>query len=94
MNTKRDMHLIEIGDDEQVLVPLFFLPSTQIFGQVHHCDHYVSGLEDALHCGMRMGHGMYRCGHQDLPHLCHIDPIEIPVNGKLHNFDLICPCFQ
>ena len=94
MYPESDEHLVEIGDDKQFLIPALHIPAGQVLGQVDHCDNGIPGLEDPFHRRMGMGHGMHLFRHHDLPDFGHIDSIQIPVNGKLHDLDLIGSRFQ
>ena len=88
MHPEGDKHLIEVCDNKDVLRIL--LPAVpQVFGQVHHREHRIPGLEDAFHRGMGMGHGLHRSGNHDLPHLGHVNAVQIAADGELHDLDLV-----
>ena len=88
VNPEGNEHLVEIGDDEDVLGPFRALYA-QILGQIHHCQHGVPGLENPLHCRMGVGHGLNRLGYHDLFDLCHVDAVQVSSDGKLHDLDLV-----
>ena len=88
VNPEGDKHLVEIGDDENILGALLLLHA-QIPGQIYHRQHRVPGLEDALHRRVGVGHGLHRLGDHDLPDFGHVDAEQIPPDGKLHDLNLI-----
>ena len=89
VDPKGDVHLVEIGDDEQVLA--LFLPSLaqEVRGQIHHGNHFVPGLENALHRRVGMGHVLHGLRDQNLLDLRHVDAVQAFIDGKFHDLDLI-----
>ena len=94
MDAEGNVHFIEIGDNEEILFPFGFGMSTEILRQIHHGNHDVPGFKNPFHCRVGMGHWVHRRRQHNLTHLGHIDPVEISVNGKLHDLNLVCPRLQ
>ena len=93
MHPERDVHIVEIGDDEQVLfLQLGFI--AEIAGQVQDGNHRLPGLENPLHCRMGMGHCLHRLAEHDFVHLRDVNAVKAPGDRKLHDFDLIGTRFQ
>ena len=89
-----NVHLVEIGDDEQVFA--LFLPRLpqQVRGQVHHGDHLVPGLENSLHRRVGVGHVLDGLGDKNLLDLRHVDAVQAVIDGEFHDLDFICARLQ
>ena len=94
MDPESDKHLVEVGDDEDVPLSPVAVDAAEVLGEVHHGEDVIPGLEDALHRRVGVGHGLDGRGDHDLLDLRHVDAVQIPVDGELHDLDFISPGLQ